>query len=122
MRKERWVAFALILALILVGCSTLKQDQRYSNSGFDELSKGNYPKAEEHLKKALEANPNNPYALLNMGVVYQNTGRKVQARKMYEKVLSLEEGLKNKTARRSNKDWARGETLGAVAKRNLETL
>ena len=100
----------------------LKRDQRYSNWGFDELSNGNYKKAEEYLQKALEANPDNPYAILNMGVVYQNTGRKEQARERYERVLSLEEREKNKTAHRSNKDWARGEKLGKIAKRNLETL
>ena len=122
MRRKRWFALVLILAFIVVGCSMFKRDQRYSNWGFDELSNGNYQKAEEYLQKALEANPDNPYAVLNMGVVYQNTGRKEQARKMYEKVLSLEERLKNKHAHRSNKDWARGEKLGKIARKNLETL
>jgi Tfp pilus assembly protein PilF len=122
MRKERWLALILALAFIMAGCSMLKRDQRYSNWGFDELSDGNYKKAEEYLQKALEANPDNPYAILNMGVVYQHTGRKDQARQMYEKVLALEERLKNKHAHRSNKDWARWEKLGKIAQKNLETL
>jgi len=122
MRRQRWFALVLMLAFIMAGCSTLRRDQRYSNWGFDELANGNYKKAEEYLQKALEANPNNPYAILNMGVVYQKTGRKEQAREMYEKVLSLEERLKNKHAHRSDKDWGRGEKLGEIARKNLETL
>ncbi len=122
MRKARWFAIVLILTFAVTGCSTLKRDQRYSNWGFDELCQGNYKKAEEYLVKALEANPDNPYAILNMGVVYFHTEREVQAKERFQKVLSLEDREKNKKAHRSNKDWARWEKLGKIAKRNLEIL
>ena len=38
------------------------------NRGFDELSNGNFQKAEEYLEKALSNNPENLYAILNGGV------------------------------------------------------
>jgi len=122
MGRVKYFVLALIAVFLFAGCSTLKRDQRYSNWGFDELANGNYKKAEEYLTKALEANPNNPYAILNMGVVYHHTERKEQARERYEKVLSLSERERNRIAQRSNKDWARNEKLGKIAKKNLEIL
>ena len=54
-----------------------------------------------------------------MGVVYQNTGRPDKARQMYQRVINLESKA---SAQRSNKDWAVGENLEEIAKKNLETL
>ncbi len=118
MRKA--VAFLPILFLLAVllfsGCATT--DMAYSNRGFEELSKDNYGKAEEYLQKALTLNPNNPYALLNMGAVYQNTGRLEKACQMYNKVIELDAKCK---AERSNKDWAQGKELVNIAKKNYDT-
>ena len=47
-----------------------------------------YQSAEKYLAEALALNPENPYALLNKGVVYENTDRKPQAIAMYQKVIS----------------------------------
>lgn len=109
----------LALTALLSACATTTSDMAYSNRGFDEVSTNNYQKAEEYLGKALEINPNNPYAILNMGVVYQNTGRREKAREMYNKVIELDSKA---TATRSNKDWAVGKELADIAKKNLETL
>ena len=107
------------LTILLSACALTKTDMAYSNRGFEELSKNNYQKAEEYLEKALEINPNNPYAILNMGVVYQNTGRREKAREMYNKVIELSSKA---AASRSNKDWAVGKELPEIARKNLETL
>ncbi len=119
MKRFQWFSLLIIVGLIVFGCSSLSKDMRASNSGFDELSEGNYQKAEEYFDEALSENPDNPDALLNMGVVYQNTNRKEKARQMYEKVISLNA---KETAWRSTQDWAEGEPLVDIAKRNLNTL
>ncbi len=111
-----------ILAIVLVSflaCATTTRDMTYSNLGFEELSKKNYGAAEEYLSKALEYNPDNPYAILNMGVVYQNTGRPDKAREMYQKVIEMNTKA---NAEKSNKDWAVGKELSDIAKKNLATL
>jgi Flp pilus assembly protein TadD len=103
------------------GCVTFlgSEDMRLSNKGLDEIKKGNYQEAEKHLGKALSINPNNPYVILNMGVVYFNTGRKEQAREMFNKVLSVSEKEK---AQESNENWAVGKELVEIAQKNLEYM
>jgi general secretion pathway protein D len=117
MKKSKWIALIIIMVGILVGCATLSEDMRLSNKGLGEISKGNYQEAEKYLQRALSINPNNPYAILNMGVVYHNTGRKVQAREMYEKVISIS---KVEKAQESNEEWALGKDLIEIAKKNLQ--
>ena len=74
------------IAFVLVGCggsSYVAQDMFLVNQGFEELSNSNYLEAEAYLLAALDVNPNNPYTLLNLGVVYQDTGRIKEAVQMY---------------------------------------
>ena len=119
MRRYRWYGIILIMSVVVIGCLSLRPDMRYSNKGLSEIKDGNYQKAEEYLQKSLSINPDNPYAVLNMGVVYYETGRKEQAREMFNKVLSLAEEEK---AAESNKDWALGENLTEIAKKNLANI
>ncbi|MDH5749616.1 MAG: tetratricopeptide repeat protein, partial [Rhodospirillales bacterium] len=57
--------------------------------GLAEMAKGNYAQAEFNFDKAVKANPKDVHALLGLGVLYQNTGRTVRAREMYQAVLAL---------------------------------
>ena len=119
MKKTKWFTLILVVCVVLIGCTVLREDMRLSNRGLKEISKGNFQQAEKYLERALSLNPDNPYAVLNMGVVYQNTGRNEQAREMYKKVLSISSEEK---AQQSNKDWAVGKDLVEIAKKNLQTL
>jgi general secretion pathway protein D len=119
MKRIGGVFTIFILLVLSAGCATESKDMAYMNRGFDELSNRNFQKAEEYLEKALSINPNNAYAILNIGVVYQNTQRPEKAREMYNKVIELES---KSPASRSNKDWAIGGKLSDIAKKNLETL
>ena len=86
------ILFLTGIALICIGCvksSYISQDTYLEHQGFVELSKGNYSLAEATLLVSLDINPNNPYSLLNLGAVYQNTGRNWQAAQMYKKLLEL---------------------------------
>jgi hypothetical protein len=110
------------IALIWVGCggsSYVTQDTYLAHQGFVELSKGNYSMAEANLLVSLDIKPNNPYSLLNLGAVYQDTGRTWQAVEMYEKLLELNP---EQTAIQSNEERYRGKSLVEIAKENLKSL
>ena len=112
----------LSIALIWVGCggsSYVTQDTYLAHQGFIELSKGNYSLAEANLLVSLDIKPNNPYSLLNLGAVYQDTGRTWQAVEMYEKILELNP---EQSAIQSNKERYKGKSLVEIAKENLKSL
>ncbi len=121
MRKYKYVTFILLLVLFFSGCINLlrSEDMRLSNKALQEIKRGNYKQAENYLDKALSKNPNNMYAVLNMGVVYFNTDRRDQAREMFNKVIEKAEKEK---AQDSNEGWAVGQELVEVAKKNLEYM
>ena len=50
---------------------------------------GNFNVAERNLLVLLAEQPNNPYALLNLAFVYQQSGRAEQALILYNRVLEL---------------------------------
>lgn len=94
-------------------------DIQLSNRGFSYLQQGEYAQAEHYLERALGENPDNPYALLNMGAVYQNTGRDEEARSAYERLIMLNPP---DVAVVSSDSGAKGKTLVDIAKENLEKL
>ena len=95
------------------------KDVEFSDLGYRCLQNKEYDKAEEYLERALEINPDNPYALLNMGVVYEIKGDKNKAIKIYEKLLAI-----NPDARAgvSTDPEKKGYKLVDIAKDNLEKL
>lgn len=118
MRKAIFLIPLLIVGI--VGCTMgLTKDMRLSEQGFDYLQAGKYVKAEKYLKEALAENKDNPYALLNLGVVYQKTGRPDQARQMYQRVIDLNP---TSVADRSNIKADKGKSLVELARENLKTL
>lgn len=110
-------SLSLWIGLGLSGCAT--QDMELSNEGFQEISRKNYGQAEVSLEKALSINPDNPYALLNMGVVYQETGRLDKARQMYDRLIGLQP---KDVAEESNTGSLAGKGLVDIAKENLKLL
>ena len=109
----------LILPILFTLLSCAGKDMVLSNRGFEELSKGNDLEAGMRLEQALVMNPDNPYALLNLGVIYQRMGRPEKARRMYEKVLALQTQEKAET---SNNPAFSGRSLGEIAEANLKLL
>ncbi len=71
MQKYKYITMTLLLVLFLSGCINFlrSEDMRLANKGLQEIKRGNYREAENYLDKALSKNPNNTYAILNMGVV-----------------------------------------------------
>ena len=114
------ILFGLVLVISIagmVGCAA--RDMELSNEGFKEISRKDYGQAEKNLEEALSINPYNPYALLNMGVVYQETGRLDEARRMYRTLIASHP---KDIAEESNKDSSAGKGLAEIARENLELL
>jgi tetratricopeptide (TPR) repeat protein len=110
----------LLFAGLAVGCATTaSRDMELANQGFEYLNQGNMAGAENYLNQSLAENPNNPYALLNLGVVYMRTGRAEQARSMFDKVIALDP---KDIVSRSNEPGEVGKTLADLAKDNLKIL
>ncbi len=114
----------LLISLFLLGssgCGYLRSDMRNVNRGYDSLVNEDLQGAEDKFKTALETNENNPYALLDLGVIYERTGRIEEAKDMYRKVIDIEEG--NPTyPRLVSKSDVKGDTLRSIAINNLLRL
>lgn len=95
------------------------QDGAASDQALAELSKGNFLAAEHFSKEALRRNPNDPYALLAAGIVYQNTNRPGLARQYYESILAL--GPKATVTIGGNTPYA-SRSVSDVARANLAQL
>ncbi|WP_303906010.1 SPOR domain-containing protein [Thiohalomonas denitrificans] len=81
---------ALALPLLVAGCASgPTRDVELSDKGYHAMVAGDMEKAETLLTQAVAENPNNPHALLNLGALYQNTGRAEEAVPLYERVLDI---------------------------------
>jgi len=105
--------------VFLAGCAGLSADMRLSNRGYENILSRDYTQAEKHLAEALAINPDNPYALINMGVVYENTGREAQAREMYEKARAVGS---REVPSRTSQDWAKDKSLAEIAEKDAGGL
>ncbi len=60
--------------------------------GIAQHRAGDLESAEEHLRKALELNPDHPVAHNELGIIYRKTGRFAEARRSYEAALAVYPG------------------------------
>jgi general secretion pathway protein D len=95
------------------------EDMILSDQGFEFIDAEDYNTAQGYFERALEINPENPYALLNLGVVYDEKGETEKAIRMYEKVIKLDP---DDRAARSTDPEKIGNRLGDIAKDNLKRL
>ena len=95
------------------------QSMALTEMGFDKLLKGNYPVAKQYFVKALDNDPKNPYALLNLGVVYESEDNPAEALKMYQAVIAT--GTSS-IAPASTDPSKKGLPLVQIARDNIEKL
>jgi len=84
--------------------------------GFAKLEKKEYDQARQYFQQALKINPDNPYALVNLGVVCERQGDTKGARIFYQRVLQLE------TSEGEDGKGGVEASLKQVARDNLEQL
>ncbi|HZU62998.1 MAG TPA: hypothetical protein VFF98_04885 [Novosphingobium sp.] len=115
----RHFTFAATLALLSLPLAACSAGNVHTNRGFAALSKTHYADAESELKLALQDNPNDPFALLNMGAVLQNTGRGQQAVPYY---LRVQAEAKHVYPQRTSGDTSARHSLAEIATQNLTKL
>ena len=119
---NRVIVLLIISCLCFAGCASgpaTAPDTELADEAFELMLKGDYEQAEATLEVARSINPDNPYVLLNLGVVYQNTGRIDKAREMYVRIILLNPP---EVARNSNVPDAQDQKIVDLAKQNLENL
>lgn len=119
---NRAVYLLVIFCFGFFGCASgpgEAPDTELADEAFALIMKGDYEQAEATLEVARSINPDNPFVLLNLGVVYQRTGRIEKAREMYVRIILLNPQEK---AVDSNVPGAQGRKIVDLAKQNLEHL
>ncbi len=118
--RFRTFNLTLGVATVLASCAMpITRDEQLVEQGFQHIIDREWSQAEPYLLEALQENDDNPYALLNLGVVYQQTGRDIEAREMYNRVIDMEP---SNTATRTNIGEERGRGLTELARRNLQRM
>ena len=77
---------------------SLPKDMRLVNDGYNYMVTKKYEKAKSLFEKALNINPDNAYALLNLGLVHEKQGNTEKAIKLYQKIIALYQGDINKAS------------------------
>jgi Tfp pilus assembly protein PilF len=119
MRIQRFVLAASAITTLVACAKPVTEAQLQVERGYQYILNREWPAAEEDMLKALEADPTNLYALMNLGFVYEQTGRDTEAMEMYSRVIDASEsGL----ATRSGRSKEQAKSLATLAERNLRMM
>ncbi len=109
---------AVVAASFMTAACSLFVDET-PQKAYAALAAKDYVTAEKLYGDMLKSDANNPWALFNLGVVYQNTGRLPQAKANYQKVVQL--NPQDKVGETTDGKGT-GVTLADLAKQNLAAL
>jgi Tfp pilus assembly protein PilF len=111
-------ATAAAVALLLSGAQANEVDAvDTTNLSSEALAQGKASKAIRSLERKVEAEPNDPALLINLGIAHAQTGSTVLARNMFERALVSPEAIELETADGKTTDSRR---LARRAMRMLE--
>lgn len=97
----------------------LSEDMRLAGIAYKYLELKEYDKAMEYYEKALLENPDNPYAILNIGYINQVQGNSAKAIEMYERLITM---APKDVADTSSDPLRAGKRLTDIAAENLKSL
>ena len=75
--------------MMLCAISVSSQAQQDAQYQANTIMSGDLASAEQELLTVLDANPNDPYALLNLAYIYQRAGEQKKASQLYSRILTL---------------------------------
>ena len=75
--------------------------QRYLEEGYQSLRNGDYDRAQSSFESVLRLDPDNPYALFNLGVLFQEQGRNTDAVQAFQRVIDRKPELPVETTEAS---------------------
>lgn len=103
----------------LVGQEDRKRALKISEQGYDAMQNNNFFEAKRYFMESLQIDPQNPYALINLAVIYEKEARPDKAVAAYRKVVLS--GTK-RVASGSSDPKKVGESLVRIAKDGLIRL
>lgn len=119
------VLIGILLICTATACSSMmpqspeKREADLVRNGYDAMMAEDYATAENLFRQALAINHLNPYTLLNLGVVYHQTGRYEDARRTYQTLIDLNP---SQTAATTSVKGYAGKKLVDIAKVNMSSL
>lgn len=119
------ILIGILLVCTAIACSSTPPQSSEPNEtdlirdGYAALTAEDYATAENLLRQALAMNHLNPYTLLNLGVVYQQTGRYEDARRTYQTLIDLNP---TQTAVTTSVKGYAGRSLVDIAMINMSKL
>jgi general secretion pathway protein D len=87
--------------------------------GFEKLLEGKLEEAKQFFEQALQISPDNPYALMNLGVIYEKENLPQQALIMYRAVLATDSDV---IAEKTSDPAAAGRPILELAKEHIERI
>ncbi len=96
-----------------------KHAMTLTSTGYDKLIADKVAEAKDYFLEALEIDPKNAFALMNMGVVYEKEGDLEKALDMYRTVVDLDS---REIATKSSDPDKNGMTLVEIARENIERI
>ena len=90
-----------------------------ATTGYEKLMADKVQEAKQYFREALTIDPENPFALMNLGVVYEKEEKPGKALQMYRAVLNLGTGA---VASESSDPEKNGVSLLEIARENIERL
>lgn len=108
----------LLSALCLTAC-TLGEEARIQSDAIDYYVDGDIEAYKKDIRDAYEKDPDDPYAMNNMGVLYELEGDIPKAKEMYTKAI---DHAGDRTVRKSSREGDKDKYLKDIAEENLERV
>lgn len=101
------------------GQGDLQQVQSLVNEGYEKLEADKISEAKDLFQRALKIDPQNPFALINIGVIFEKEGQPGLALKMYRAVIA---GGSAAIADKSSDAQQKGASLLKIARESIERI
>jgi len=108
----------LLSAICGTGC-TVGEVARIESDAIDYYVAGDIESYKKDIRDAYERDPDDPYAMNNMGVLYELEGDIQQAKEMYSKAA---DHAGERTVRKSSREGDKDKYLKDIAEENLERV